>query len=187
MKKTAYLAILLMLLAFFTACDKDDDDDDNDSGGNGTPTTDDDSAGGDDDNNDDEESTYVEKYRFDLALEVDFNAELRMKQHSDGQMEGAFTPETGFDVVGAGVTLYGTGRLTQLPEAYSRMAVLKLQGPVVAGGKCGDLSVSYSLVLTARQDNGYVVGSLTAYCGVDTYTGHPARVMRLSGLQERLE
>lgn len=186
MKKAICLALLLLLLAIFTACDKEDDDDDNNDA---SPAGDDDTSpnGGADDDNDTETPTYVEKYEFDLSFEVDFKAVLRMKQYSDGSLEGALTPEAAFDVVAAGVTLSGAGRLVQFPEAYTRMIILKLQGPIVTGGKCGDATLSYSLALTGRQDNGYVVGALTAYCGAETYSGRPARVMRLTGLQERIE
>jgi hypothetical protein len=65
------------------------------------------------------------------------------------------------------------------------MIMLKFQGPALNRGPCGSRPVSYAMALTAKENNGYLVGSVTAYCGADTYTGHPARVMRLSGLQER--
>ncbi|MDP8224884.1 MAG: hypothetical protein P9L99_16110 [Candidatus Lernaella stagnicola] len=178
MKRFMWLILLAaLLLAITAACDKSDDEDNNDVSGNDGNDDDDDN----DDDNDSSPPPLIGQYEFDLTFEVDFQATLRTKVFGDGTLEGVLVPQKAFDVIGAGTSLLGTGNILSLPEARAHMLALKLQGPAVTGGKCGTQPMSYSVALTARDGNFYYVGGLTAYCGEDTFTGKPARVMRLSG------
>jgi len=192
------LVLLLAVSLLVTACDNDDDDDndDNDAAPSDNDVDDDDDTVDDDDDDDDviddddDDDTappQVGKFRFDFSFEVDFEATLQMRQYLDDSVQGRFTATDGFDVIAAGTVLEGEGRLIHFPEAFGRMVVIKFQGPAVPGGKCGEQSMSYSLTLTAKEDNGYMVGGLTAYCGADTYFGKPARVLRISGVQNHEE
>jgi hypothetical protein len=182
MKRHAWIWWLIAMTLWAVACEKTDDEADDDQ-----TAADDDASPGDDDDNDDSAPGYVHKFKFDLSFEVDFKAELKLKQDDAGHLEGAFTPQQSFDVVAAGTTLMGEGKLLAFPEAYGRMVTLKLSGPSVPTGPCGDAPISYSLTLTAKENNGYMVGGLVAYCGENTFTGRAARVMRLSGIQELIE
>jgi len=190
-----WLMILVLALTLLAAgCDKNDDDDDNNNPSDdddSTPvdddqTTDDDAAG-DDDAVDDDTPPLVSKFRFDLDFEVDFSAMLQIREYEDGSQAGRFTATDGFDATAAGTVLEGNGQKLQFPEAFGRILTLKFQGPAVAAGLCGDQPMSYSLTLTAKENNGYMVGGLAAYCGAETYTGRVARIQRLPGLQEHEE
>ncbi|HPQ70131.1 MAG TPA: hypothetical protein PKW95_13470 [bacterium] len=190
--KRGWMILLMLLPALIfalAACDKNDDDDDNDAAvDDDTPADDDDdddTTPADDDDDDDDTPPPLETGRFLLHMdfETDFRAHLRLVQYSDDTFTGQFLPKQSFDVITADVPLEGAGKMIRFPEALGRMIVLKFQGPAVSGGRCGDLPMSYSMALTAKEDNGYLVGGLTAYCGAETYYGRPARVMRLSGLQ----
>ncbi|HPM75540.1 MAG TPA: hypothetical protein PK961_00515 [bacterium] len=190
MKRGWMIWLMLLPTLFFAlvACDKNDDDDDNDAAADDDTSADDDdddTMPADDDDDDDDAPPPLETGRFLLHMdfETDFRAHLRLVQYSDDTFTGQFLPKQSFDVITADVPLEGAGKMIRFPEALGRMIVLKFQGPAVSGGKCGDLPVSYSLALTAKEDNGYLVGGLTAYCGANTFYGRPARVMRLSGLQ----
>ena len=183
MKKFALLWLVLAMLFAVAACDKNDDDDNDAASADDDAALDDDDTAADDDD-DDSSPGPVELYQFTLSFEVEFQAVLKMKQYADGTLDGVLIPGQGFDVVTAGTTLQGSGKLWQFPEANGRMIMLKLQGPSVPGGKCGDEPISYSLTLTAKENNGYLVGGLAAYCGADNYTGRVARLLRLSGVQQ---
>jgi hypothetical protein len=171
-QRLGVILLALLLAASLLACEKNEDNEKH-------PAAADDDAADDDAADDDAGPVYTENYRFDLSFEVQFKATLRLAQHADGTLDGAFTPEQGFDVVEAGVTLLG--------EALGRMIALKLHGPALPGSPCGDQPISYSLTLTAKENNGYMVGGVTAYCGENVFSGRPARLMRISGVQEREE
>lgn len=184
------IALLILCLALIlSGCEKNDDDDDDDAPpADDDAVTDDDQVAdddlADDDATDDDAAPeQVQKFRLDLDFEVDFDAVLHLRQYPDDTLSGRLIPAAGFDVIAADIALEGEGRLLRFPEAFGRMVTLKLSGPAVPGSPCGEQPISYSLTLTAKEDNGYMVGGLTAYCGENTYFGRPARVMRLSGLQ----
>jgi hypothetical protein len=187
MKKLGWLACVALLLAVFAAgCHN------HRSAGGGAAIDDDGSPSDDDDDNDagpddDASPEYVTKYEFNLALEVQFAATLKMALYPDGHLNVALIPQQGFDVLSAGAALLGSGETRLFPEANARMIALLLNGPSVPGGKCGDQPISYAVSLTATLANPYMVGALTAYCGANTYTGEPARVMRLAGWQQQIE
>lgn len=174
------LAIMLVLALALVACDKDEDDEtpSSDSG----DSSDDDTPSDDDDDDDDTPAPLVGMFEFDMTLEVDFQATLRLKQFADDTLVAALIPDESFDVLAAGSTLSGAGKILRFPEAHGHMLMLKLQGPAITGGKCGDAPLSYSVTLTCRDGNYYYVGGFTAYCGEAAYTGRAARVMRLSGI-----
>ena len=187
MKKISWLVLLLIALACFgLACDNGDDDDDNND-----VAADDDNDDNDDDNdndNDDDDTppTLINTYTYELKLETDFTAALEVKQYDDGSLEGVFTPNDGFNVLAAGVTLTGTGKTWAFPEAGGRMISLKMTGEPF-DGRCGANRVSYALALTAKGDNNYVVGGITARCGADNFNGTAVRVMRLTGPRQIAE
>ena len=182
-----WLLIVLIFCLACGACSKDEKNKSDEPSVDDDQTADDDQVDDDvvdDDTADDDVSPppQVIKYKGDFDFEVQFKASFTMEKALDHTLTGTLTPSAGFDVISAEVPLEGTGKLYEFPEALGRLIALKMQGPAVPGGKCGDQPVSYSLTLTYKEDNGYVVGGLTAYCGENTYIGRAARLMRLSGL-----
>lgn len=190
MKRSLLWFVLLLTLALVaTACQKDNDDDDDATSADDDAAADDDGAAGDDDAADDDADDdatppEAQEFRFDLSWEVEFTATLVLRQYADNTLEGRFVPAQGFDVIRANTPLDGTGKLLEFPETFGRMITLKMQGPVLNREPCNDQPISYSLTLTAKENNGYLIGSVAAYCGADNYSGRVARVMRISGLQE---
>ncbi len=189
MSKIPWLLAALAALGLLAACQSarhhaspapapaDDDAADDDS------SPDDDATAADDDS----APPYVQKYQFALAIEVQFQATLKLAQNPNGNLTAAFIPQQGFDVLLAGTTLLGSGQLWSIPEANGRMVMLRLNGPAAPNGPCGNNPISYAVSLTAKASNAYMVGGLTAYCGANTFTGSPARVMRLAGWQTKVE
>jgi hypothetical protein len=51
---------------------------------------------------------------------------------------------------------------------------------------CGEEALTYTLVLTYKLDNAFLIGDIGAYCGEDTLT-RPVRLMRIKGNLVRLE
>ncbi len=190
MKRSLLWLVLLLTLALAaTGCQKDNnaDDDaspagDDDAADDDGATADDDAA--DDDADDDATPPEAQEFRFDLSWETQFTASLVLRQYADNTLEGRFVPAQGFDVIKANTPLDGTGTLLMFPETFGRMITLKMQGPALNREPCNDQPISYSLTLTAKENNGYMIGSVAAYCGADNYSGRVARVMRISGLQE---
>jgi hypothetical protein len=82
----------------------------------------------------------------------------------------------------AGAALEGVGKVHDFPEADAVLYAARFASPSVADGRCGSAPVSLSLTLFRRGANDSVEGGIAAYCGTDTYSGTPARMLRLSGV-----
>ena len=85
-------------------------------------------------------------------------------------------------VAGAGVALQGVGNVHDFPEADAVLYAAKLASPPLADGRCGAEPSSLSLTLFRRGGNDRVAGAIAVYCGANTYSGIPARMLRLAGV-----
>jgi hypothetical protein len=86
------------------------------------------------------------------------------------------------EVAVAGVVLEGMGNVHDFPEADAVLYTARFASPPVAGGRCGSEPSSLSLTLFRRGGNDHVAGGIAVYCGANTYSGNPARMLRLAGL-----
>jgi hypothetical protein len=116
--------------------------------------------------------------RLDLDIRWSADVELHV---SGNDVAAKLTLNDGREVAVAAMTFEGSGRLHVLPEADAVLYAAKFTSPPLAGGRCGAEPVSLSLTLVRRGSNDRVAGGIAAYCGADTYSGTPARVLRLSG------
>ena len=143
------------------------------------PVTGDDDA--DDDVADDDTNPQF-NYRADLEVELHDNAGLLISQADDGSLQGFMAFGTGNDLTPAGpLTIQGTGKLMDFPEAETKGFMIKFNGPAIASGPCGNDPVSLAMMLLRRANNGWAGGSLTARCGQDNFSGKALRVMKLAG------
>ena len=81
----------------------------------------------------------------------------------------------------ADVALEGMGQVHDFPEADAVLYTARLASPPVADGRCGAEPISLALTLFRRGGNDRVAGAIAVYCGANTYSGIPARMLRLSG------
>jgi len=88
---------------------------------------------------------------------------------------------SGFDLFDRTAPVKLALRVEDFPEAGLALYVGKLSLPPFPTGPCADQPVSLALALSRKERNDRVQGSLTAYCGAETYAGVPARVLRLVG------
>jgi hypothetical protein len=88
----------------------------------------------------------------------------------------------GFGLVKDGAALMAPGRVEAFPEAGMTLYTARFEAPAIEGGSgpCGAQPVSLALSLHMREGT-RASGSLAAYCGAGTYSGEPARILRLSG------
>lgn len=183
------IALLLAALSIgFIGCDKSDDDDKpEDTNDDDDATTDDDDNTDDDDttDDDDDDQPAVETYYMNLDFELLGKAHLDMIQWSD-KLTSTFYAGTEFDIISEGTKLQGDGVVRRFDGGF-RMYAMKFVGPSKADSPCGSQKISYSVTLSAKEKNGYLSGGFTAYCGDNVFTGKPARVYRLSGLQVKVE
>jgi hypothetical protein len=82
----------------------------------------------------------------------------------------------------AGVALDGVGRVHDFPEADAVLYAARLTSPPLTDGRCGSQPTSLALTLFRRGGNDHVAGGIAVYCGADTYSGVPARMLRLAGV-----
>jgi hypothetical protein len=125
---------------------------------------------------------FLEHYSGTLAVDTRDSADVTLGVRPDKSVDVSMTLRgQGFGFVQADAPLTAKGKLEAFPEAGMDLYVAKWSLPKGAGGPCGQGPTSLALSLTRRGGNNRVGGSLTAYCGKDTYFGVPARVLRLSG------
>jgi hypothetical protein len=112
----------------------------------------------------------------DLALDVDIrsHADLRMTLRGD-ELEAELTVDAPFGVLPKDQWLRGKGRVEHFPEADMALYTARFSVPAVGGGPCQDQPVSLALALHRRGGAPRYSGSLTPYCGDDTWAGLPAR------------
>lgn len=118
--------------------------------------------------------------RFELDVDIREHAEARVEQTGE-DLSVELGLSRGFGVAKDGAKLTGKGKLERFPEADVVLITAKLSSAPVAGGPCGAEPVSLALALHRRGAATRVSGSLTPYCGKDTWAGTPARnPLRLS-------
>lgn len=165
MNRTRLLLLTLTIFALLllVSCDQDDDDKDDDA-----PEPE-----GDDD--DQAESGYI----YDFTFEYRDQGTLRFWEVGE-RLVGALAVQTGNDLLPGGFPIEGEGRFLDFTESGYRMLQMNFTGlPTYTA--CGEGAVYYSLVLTFREPNGFLIGGLSAFCDPERF-GRPARLMRLSGL-----
>ncbi len=126
---------------------------------------------------------HYDSYRMDFGLEYRDSGTLTLSATCD-QLEGTFSVAKGNPLIKPNYLYEGTGTIYRFPETGDVLYSLTFSSSPIEQGPCGDKEISLSLALSAKKGSPYLVGGLTAYCGKDTYHGHPARVMRMSGVLE---
>lgn len=121
-----------------------------------------------------------------LAVELRDHVRIELSERDDADHQGAFNATLHFDAGAYGLwdgplDLTGVVRVEPFPEAEASLYVAKLSAPTKPGGPCGARPISLALSLLRRGEEPRVSGALTAYCGDGTWTGKPARLLRLSG------
>ena len=119
-----------------------------------------------------------------LVAELDFELRYQATLEIDRQgtnLEVAFTPRAGFDLLESGQRYDGIGALEDFPEAHATLYTAGFDAAAIPSGPCGARPITLALSLSRRGDRPDVSGSLAAYCGAKTYTGTPARIFRLAG------
>lgn len=116
-----------------------------------------------------------------LDLEIVDSADVHLSLHG-ADLTATLTPDKGYGVMPAGQPLTGKGHVESFPEANATLYTARFSAPADASGPCGKEPVSLALALHRDEDNDRVQGSLTPYCGQDTWFGTPAHTpLRLSG------
>jgi hypothetical protein len=116
------------------------------------------------------------------TLDLEIRDQLEVVLVVRGQTLGAtIEPSSGFGLLEPGQPLSGNGRVEPFPEADSTLYTARFSAPARAGGPCGAEPVALALSLHRSGSGDVVAGSLTGYCGAQSY-GTPARApLRLSG------
>lgn len=86
------------------------------------------------------------------------------------------------EVAVAGVAFDGAGKVHAFPETDAVLYTARLASPPLTGGRCGSDPASLALTLFRRGGNDHVSGGIAVYCGANTYSGIPARMLRLAGV-----
>jgi hypothetical protein len=124
---------------------------------------------------------YLERFQGTLAVDVRDAVDVTIAVRPDKTLDVRLAMQgRTFDLVREG-TLTAKGQLESFPEAAMDLYVATWSYPMPAVGPCRGQPVSLALSLQRRHKNDRVAGSLTAYCGADTWRGAPARLLRLSG------
>lgn len=116
-----------------------------------------------------------------LDLDIRWNADVVLRAVGR-DLTAKVTLSDAREVAVASVALEGTGTIHAFPEADAVFYTARFVSPPVAGGRCGAAPISLSLALFRRSGNDHVEGGIAAYCGANTYSGIPARMLRLAGV-----
>ena len=121
-------------------------------------------------------------WRGTLDVDIRDSVDATLVPHGATDLDAtlAFTT-SGFDLFDHASPLRLPVHIEAFPEAGLTLYVGTLSLPPFAGGRCADQPVSLALALSRKEQNDRVQGSLTAYCGESTYSGVPARVLRIVG------
>lgn len=183
MKNISIIIILLFLIFAFalSGCEKTDN-----ASNSAVPAGDDDDGDDDDDTTPSDDDT-TPPQPDPVKYSMDLNFELRGKAHVDmtvtgDKVEAIFTALDGYDIIGKNTQLSGKGGFHHF-DGGLRMYAFKISGPPVTSGPCASEKINYSVTLMAKGDNGYLSGGFVAYCGENVFEGTPARVYRVTGIQ----
>ena len=116
-----------------------------------------------------------------LDLDIRWAADVVIRIVGD-DVAATMTLNDSREVVAANVALNGAGKLHRFPEVDAVLYSAKVSAPAFTDGRCGSQPVSLALTLLRRGENDHVGGGIAVYCGADTYSGNPARMLRLAGL-----
>lgn len=122
----------------------------------------------------------AERLVADLDFELRYRATLEIER-AGANLEVAFTPQAGFDLLEIGHRYEGLGALEDFPEARASLYTAGFDADAIPSGPCGARPITLAMSLSRRADRPDVSGSLAAYCGAKTYTGTPIRIFRLAG------
>jgi hypothetical protein len=129
----------------------------------------------------DEPEPAREKLSGTLDVDIRDKAELSLSARGEA-LEVELTLTSGFGVAPSGTRLAGRGHVERFPEAEATLYTARFSLAPETRGPCGAEPVSLALALHARDGNPTYAGSLTAYCGPETWFGKPARPpLRLFG------
>ena len=111
-----------------------------------------------------------------LGLDVDIrnHADVRLVRRGD-VLDVGLTLDASFGILPEGNELSGKGRVERFPEADLRLYTARFALAPASSGPCGSEPMSLALALQRRGEDSRFSGSLTAYCGKDTWAGVPAR------------
>ncbi len=134
---------------------------------------------------DDQKSTSVpdKKFSGSLAVDIKGSANVELIEHPDETIDVTLNVQ-GREATGLidfATTYSAKGTIEVFPEANTILYVAKFSAPAMTNGPCASEPISWALSLERRGKNARVGGSLTAYCGKETFYGVPARVLRLTG------
>lgn len=115
-----------------------------------------------------------------LDLDIRWNAEVVLRASGD-DLVATLTLNDEREVVAANAPLEGVGKVQAYPEADAILYTARFDAAPLTAGRCGSQPVALSLTLFRRQRGDAVSGGIAAYCGGDTQSGNPARMLRLSG------
>jgi hypothetical protein len=116
-----------------------------------------------------------------LDLDVAFTANVELSVQGTA-LDARVTLSDGRGVAASGSELTGYGTVESFPEADGVLYTARFDEPAVLSGPCGKRPVSLALALYRAHGATNVAGSLTPYCGADTWYGIPARTpLRLIG------
>lgn len=116
-----------------------------------------------------------------LDLDVAFTANVELDVQGSA-LDATVTLSDGRGVAASGGELTGYGTVESFPEADGVLYTARFDEPAVPSGPCGNKPVSLALALYRAHGATNVAGSLTPYCGADTWYGIPARTpLRLIG------
>jgi hypothetical protein len=87
----------------------------------------------------------------------------------------------GYQPIDPALVLHAPGRIEHFPEGNRDLYVARFSAPAQSKSPCGDKPLSLALSLARREGADRVGGSLAIYCGDQTFTGTPARIVRLTG------
>lgn len=116
-----------------------------------------------------------------LAVEIRDTADVTIVPRGSDATAVTLAFSAGYGLFDPAAPLSAPGRIEAFPEAGMTLYTARFSAPAVASGPCGAQPVSLALALTRRGRNARVGGGLTAYCGADTWSGVPARIVRIAG------
>ena len=120
---------------------------------------------------------------FSGTVDVDIRdtAEVELTTRGDS-LSATLTISNDWGVLPKSEPISGKGRVEHFPEADVTLYTALIDIEPQSGGPCGSEPITLALALERSGTGGYVVGSLTPYCGKGTDSGNYARnPLRLSG------
>jgi hypothetical protein len=116
-----------------------------------------------------------------LDVDIRDTADVAITTRAD-TLTATLTISNDWGVLPKGEAISGKGRVERFPEADVTLYTALIDVSAQSGGPCGSDPLTLALALERSGAGGYVVGSLTPYCGKNTDSGNYARnPLRLSG------